>query len=146
MLRVRAVDGTDLKYAALLQWLQLEALPGDTPLETSEGNWWVAFDGSQPVAFAGLIESQQYPKSGYLCRAGVLPSHRGRGLQTRLIAVRERKARSLGWNSLVTDTYDNPPSSNNLIKAGFRMHTPIVRYAAEGTCYWRKPLCNPTNP
>lgn len=143
MIRIRPVNGAGAAGAALLRWLQLEALPGDEPMETTEGFWWVAYDGTHPVAFAGLTASSQVIGAGYLCRAGVLPSHRGRGLQSRLIAVRERKARRLGWPVLVTDTFDNPPSSNNLIRAGFRMHTPPVPYGFPGTCYWKKFLIHP---
>lgn len=139
-IRLREVDGKAEDKAALLRYLQLTALPGDIPMETDEGWWWVAYDNGVPVAFAGLTESKQFPNAGYLCRAGVLPTHRGRGLQRRLIAARERKARKLGMVALVSDTYDNPASSNNLIACGFRMHEPLVRYGAEGTNYWRKPL------
>lgn len=109
-------------------------------METSEGHWWVAYDGDQPVAFAGLAPSKSTPGAGYLCRAGVLPSHRGQGLQRRLLEARERKARALSMPALVTDTFDNPHSSNNLIKAGFRMYEPQAPYGRLGTCYWRKPL------
>lgn len=137
-LRIREVDTRTEANAALLHYLQLTALPADTPMETHEGHWWVAFDGGLPVAFAGLVRSQQVPDGGYLCRAGVLPSHRGKGLQRRLIQVRALKARKLGMKVLVSDTFDNPPSANNLIRAGFRLYDPTVRYGALGTNYWRK--------
>jgi GNAT superfamily N-acetyltransferase len=139
-LRIRAVDGADEKGEAILRYLQLETLPYDTPCETHEGWWWVAFDGGLPVAFAGLKCSLSIPGGGYLCRAGVLPSHRGRGLQGRLLASRERMARKLGMGALVSDTFDNPHSTNNLIKAGFRAFDPPHPYGATGTNYWRKPL------
>lgn len=138
--RLKEVDGKSERFAAMLHWLQLEALPYDTPMATDEGHWWVAFDGTLPVAFAGVKGSESVPGAAYLCRAGVLPSHRGLGLQRRLIAVRERKSRKLGYAALVTDTFDNSHSSNNLIAAGFRQWAPPVRYGAEGTNYWRKNL------
>lgn len=138
--RLRAVDGKSDLHAATLRYLQLACLPHDEPMPTGEGWWWVAYDGALPVAFAGLAVSASVPGGGYLCRAGVLPSHRGRGLQTKLLAARERKARSVGLQVLVTDTFDNPHSSNNLVRAGFRMFDPPVRYGAVGTNYWRKPL------
>jgi GNAT superfamily N-acetyltransferase len=138
--RVTAVNGTKPEIAAMLQYLQLSCLPLDVPMDTSEGWWWIVFDGELPVAFAGLTRSQAAPESGYLCRAGVLPSYRGRGLQSRLLKARERKARQLGLDALVTDTFDNPPSSNNLIRAGFRLCNPPFPYGALGTNYWRKPL------
>lgn len=141
--RLREVDGKSDQVAALLRYLQLTTLPGDEPLGTEAGWWWVAFEGDIPVAFAGLTLSLQDPENGYLCRAGVLPSHRGRGLQQRLLKARERKAKALGLKALTTDTYDNPHSSNNLISSGFRMFSPAVVYGLPGACYWRKPILTP---
>lgn len=139
--RIRAVDAADEKYAALLHWLQLEALPGDTPADTRKGIWWVAFTDGQPAAFCGLYDSLSVAKAGYLCRAGVLPAFRGMRLQRRLIATRQRKARALGFTSLHTDTIaGNPASINNLIACGFRSFTPAIAWAGGDACYWRKTL------
>lgn len=139
-LRLKRVNGKSEQISALLKYLQLSTLPGDEPIGSDKGYWWIALTGELPVAFAGLYVSQQDPLAGYLCRAGVLPSHRGLGLQSRLLRVREQKARKLGMTSLVTDTFDNPHSSNNLISSGFKLVIPPVRYGAAGTNYWRKPL------
>lgn len=139
-IRIRKVDGKSEVNAALLLWLQLQILPYDTPADTSQGHWWVAFRGDQPAAFCGMYTSQRDPAIGYLCRAGVLPEFRGMRLQRRLIAVRERAAKKLGFTSLNTDTTPgNPASSNNLIACGFRMFSPSLEWA-EGSCYWQKPL------
>jgi GNAT superfamily N-acetyltransferase len=126
--------------ASLLLWLQLETLPRDTPHETCVGHWWVAFDGTNPIGFAGMVQSIRWSDAGYMCRAGVVRSHRGKGLQKRLIRVRERKARQLGWNWLVTDTRGNPPSGNSLISCGFRLFTPSNPWGHEDAIYWRKAL------
>lgn len=139
-IRLREVNGKDEEYRTILRGLQLLTLPFDAPLDTLTGHWWVAFDGDSPVAFGGLVDSLQTPGAGYLCRAGVLPSHRGQGLQARLLKARENKARKLGMGALVTDTFDNPHSSNNLIRAGFRLYEPPYPYGAEGTNYWLKAL------
>lgn len=138
--RIRAVGEDSVAHQALLQWLQLEALPEDIPADTTRGFWWVAYEGSNPAAFCGLCPSSSDPNGGYLCRAGVLPSFRGHHLQRKLIAVRERKARALGYTSLYTDTYCNPQSSNNLIACGYRMFTPSSEWGDTGTCYWKKNL------
>ena len=53
-----------------------------------------------------------------LCRSGVIKSFRGKGIQKKLIRSRERFSRTLGWKWLITDTTDNPPSSNSLISCG----------------------------
>lgn len=106
----------------------------------NDGFWWVAEHGKELVGFAGLVPSQQREDAGYMVRAGVVPEHRGHGLQTRLIRVREAKARRLGWTSLVTDTNDNIPSANNLIKHGFRLYRPRCAYSFDSSLYWEKRL------
>jgi GNAT superfamily N-acetyltransferase len=113
-----------------------------------EGYWWLVWPTAYQegaVAFAGMRPSLQWDDRGYLCRVGVLPWHRGHGLQRRLLRVREAKARRLGWTSVHTDTTDNIPSSNSLIKAGYTLFRPALRWGphAHGTLYWRKALGNP---
>ncbi|MFN4278295.1 MAG: GNAT family N-acetyltransferase [Ferrovibrio sp.] len=127
--------------ADLIERLQKHILPYDDIAPTTEGYWWLAFEGDRTVAFAGLYPSAQVAGRGYLCRAGVLRSHRGLGLQRRLIHARVRKARSLGWHSVVTDTQPyNVPSSNSLIRCGFKLYRPDHLYAGEETLYWKKDL------
>lgn len=136
MTAIRATDGA--ASGAILRELQVTTLPGDVPMSTRTGWWWLAHDGCKPVAFAGLTRSSKWSDAAYLCRAGVVASHRGKGLQRRLIAVRERKARALGLRWLITDTFDNPASGNSLIRAGFRLFSPSKPWAASGALYWRK--------
>jgi GNAT superfamily N-acetyltransferase len=69
-----------------------------------------------------------------------LPSHRGQGVQKRLIRARIRQARALGWNWLITDTYLNPASANSLIATGFKMYEPSQPWGAKQTLYWRLKL------
>ena len=76
----------------------------------------------------------------YLCRAGVIPAARGHGLQKKMIRVRLQKAKKLGYKWAVTDTYENPPSANSLISAGFKMFTPSDAWAGEGAIHWRRAL------
>lgn len=138
-IRIRAVVPGSAHIDALLLWLQLDILPNDPPADTGKGFWWVAYSGAQPVAFCGLYPSAHDPLRGYLCRAGVLPAFRGQGLQRRLIDTRIRKARSLGFTSITTDTVTtNPASNNNLIASGFRMFNPESPWVGDEACYWRK--------
>jgi GNAT superfamily N-acetyltransferase len=102
------------------------------------GDWWAVFFEDVPVGFASLRPSSQWQNTGYLSRAGILDGHRGHGLQRRFIKVRERWARRLGYDWLVTDTWQNHASANNLASCGFRMYTPSTPWAAKGTLYWRK--------
>jgi GNAT superfamily N-acetyltransferase len=135
---IRLVDAKDPQWYAVISALQLECLPGDTPYDHTIGYWHVAFtEDKKPIAFSGLVPSSRWSDCGYLCRAGVLPDHRGNGLQKRLIRVRIRQAKANGWAWLITDTYKNPPSSNSLISCGFKLFDPTVPWGAKGTLYWR---------
>lgn len=133
--RIVEVDG--VAQAALLYKLQRQALPWDAPIGTDEGWWWIAYEGDHPVAFAGVYRSAQFYDCAYLCRAGVIESAQGHGLQKRLIRARIRKARALGMCWVVTDTFENPASGNSLIRCGFRLYQPTRPWGAEGVNYWR---------
>lgn len=139
MIEIVAVDATSEKTAALLRYLQLDTLGNDTPYDVRNGHWWIAYDGELPVGYAGVVQSVRWVDAGYLCRAGVIRSHRGNGLQKRLIRVREKRARMLGWNWLITDTAAwNVASSNSLIRCGYRLFKPSHPWGVEGALYWRK--------
>lgn len=144
---IREVDGSDPDVAEAIERLHLAVFPGEIPVATDRGYWWLAWNGDpegRPIAFAGLWSSVRFAQAGYLCRAGVLPTHRGHGLQRRLIRVRERKARSLGWRWLMTDTVPyNPASSNSLIHCGYRMYVPAKPWCiGDDAIYWRRELEN----
>ena len=141
--RIVAVNGKSPATAALIQHLQLVCLPIDKPIKSDKGLWWIAYQGELAVAFAAMSPSSSWRDTGYLSRSGVLPSHRGNGLQKRLVRVRERKARALGWKWLITDTRCNPPSSNSLIAMGFRLFEPTRPWGHTDALYWRKSLVKP---
>lgn len=137
-MRIRAVDLEDDKD--LLDELDRECFPDDAVCD-KDGYWWIAYDGQRPIAFAGMNPSVQWTHCGYLCRAGVVPAYRGRGLQRRLIQVRERKARKLGWEWVVTYTVpDNYASANNLIRCGYTLYAPAYPWGSKTSLYWRKKL------
>lgn len=140
MATIRKVDPTKPNVAALLNYLQLEILPHDVPDDTSTGHWWVMWEGETPIGFCGMRRSARWCDTGYLCRAGVMPSMQGKGLQKRLIRVREKYARKLKWRWLISDTTDNPASANSLISCGFKMFTPTKPWGFDNACYWRKRL------
>ena len=140
-MKIKRVDIRCSVIQNTLELLQQKCLPGDTPFDTNYGYWWIVYDAHNlPCAFAGLVPSVRWLDTGYLCRAGVLPSHRGQGVQKRLIRARVRQARALGWNWLITDTYENPASSNSLIATGFKLFEPTKPWGANGTLYWRLKL------
>jgi len=137
---IRNVDPSKKAIATTLKYLQKKCLPYDEPYDVSKGWWWVAYDQGKPVAFAGLVRSSSWSDCGYLCRAGVLSLYRGKGIQKKLIAVRTKKAKKIGYKWLISDTRDNHPSANSLAKAGFRMFTPTNPWGYNDTLYWRKRL------
>jgi GNAT superfamily N-acetyltransferase len=135
-----------LRRVALQKWrdvlvdLHKQCFPSDHEPDWGRGDWWLVFDpAGVPVAFAGGYRSV----TGwyYLCRAGVLPRARGKGLQRRLIHARLRQGRKLGLPYAFTYTvFDNLESSNNLIRTGFRLYTPRWRWGGKRSLYWRRPL------
>jgi GNAT superfamily N-acetyltransferase len=82
---------------------------------------WIALDGDEPAAAAGLYAAEGV---GYLGFAATLPEHRGKGGQSALLAERIRRARAIGCDVLVTETgerrNDLPSNSyRNILRAGF---------------------------
>jgi len=138
MIRVYRARNADHFHA--IAGLQAAVLPLDAPHSMDAGAWWLALDDGLPVAFAGLVPSTRWGDCSYLCRAGVLESHRGRGIQKRLIGVREKYAREVGHRWLITDTTGNPASSNSLISCGFRLFHPSRPWGPDRALYWRKRL------
>jgi GNAT superfamily N-acetyltransferase len=133
------VDCRKPEIVSILVHLQKLCLPSDAIYDVSRGHWWVAYtENDKPIGFAGLVRSNAWVDCGYLCRAGVVPSHRGKGLQKRLIKVREAQAKRLNWNWLITDTYLNPASSNSLISCGFRLYEPSEPWSFPHALYFRK--------
>jgi GNAT superfamily N-acetyltransferase len=140
---IRRVDGP--ANADDIYRLQALCLPEDTPAVVEKGEWWLAYDGEDAIGFACLARSQSKPNHGYLARAGVAPSHRGLGLQKRLIRVRLARAKAHGWDGCVSDTRDNPASANSLIACGFRCYEPATAYGYDNTIYWRVAFAMPTS-
>lgn len=135
-MKTALITDTSVWMRNRLTGLQVECLPGDLPLDPFEGEWFGLWQGKELIGFASL--TPEADGVGYLSRAGVKPSFRGKGGQRMLIKVREKRARELGLTWLTSDTYNNPASANNLIACGFRMYHPS--FPTDGVCYWRKCL------
>lgn len=135
---IRQVDGAD-EFDAL-QELQ-EPFKDEMPIvDTSDGRWWIAYRGTVPSAYLGMIASTHYPNAGYFKRVGVLPEHRGNGLQARLMRAMERAARRSGLDLIVSDTTHNVPSANNFVRSGWLMFEPEFPWSFDHALYWRKDL------
>lgn len=137
-MKVRQVFGPDHEFVLLR--MQKETFPMDGKVACIDGYWWLAFDGDLPVGFACMTDVDSWPGSGYLSRVGVMPSHRGKGIQRQLMRVCERKAKALKWDRIISTTYNNPASANNFIACGYRTYEPQTRWGAPDTIYWRKEL------
>jgi GNAT superfamily N-acetyltransferase len=124
----------------MLLRLQKLCLPYDKAYCSAGGVWWVGFEGDNAVAFCVVAPSKRWLDTAYLARAGVIASHRGKGLQKRMITLRERYAKRNKFKWVITDTTDNPPSSNSLIKRGYQLFDPSEPWGYSKTLYWRKKL------
>ena len=124
-LRIERVgpDRADEFADVLLTGMQMPAVmaPFAAAQVTAPG-WtaYAAFDGDRIVATGSLFRSGD---AGQLAGAATLPSHRGRGAQLALMAVRIDEAARLGarWITAETgsETPDDPnPSLHNMRRAG----------------------------
>lgn len=138
MYRIRRIKGAE--HANDLGDMQEVCFPGDSRYDPEIGHWWIAFDhDDEPAGFGLLMPSETRNRTGYLALAGVMPAHRGHRLQVRLIRVRLAHARRLGMVACVTETTGNPPSANNLIRAGMMVYRPHHPWRSNRatTIYWR---------
>jgi L-amino acid N-acyltransferase YncA len=137
--RIVQVDTRLSEVVQLLTLLQKSCLPLDCVYKiTNKGYWYVVYtqDG-EAAGFAGIVPSSRWSDTMYLCRAGVVLAHRGRGLQKKFIKARVRKAKALGMNWVITDTNQNPASANSLISTGFKMFDPSQPWGFKTALYWK---------
>lgn len=140
MIRIRKVDGR--KHSRVLCDLHDATFEGTAPaVDTSEGYWWLAYDEGVPVGFSGVIQSTLADGVLYFKRVGVLASHRGQGLQAKLLRACELWAKREGWDRIISDTtFDNIASANSFIRAGYRLFEPPNRWAFKTGLYWSKDI------
>ncbi len=99
--------------------------------------WWVMLDEGEIVAYCGSIYSKG------ICifnRAWVKKSHRGQGIQRRMIKTRLKAASTFCHIAITYTTLDNFPSANNLINCGFRLYLPEYSYGGSDKLYFQKLL------
>lgn len=139
--RVQRVDGI-VEHETISALAKL-CSPGDETFfpDTSRGDWWLAYATDVAIGFAGLRDSTVDAEAAFLCLAGVHPAFRGHGLQRRLINVRVRRARALGKLRATSWTATwNVHSANNLLRAGFALYTPTLKFDDTDVNYWKKEI------
>jgi GNAT superfamily N-acetyltransferase len=140
VVKFKRYESLDASTKKQIETLQKTCLPEDDPTFPEDGTWWVGYDGQQAVAFCLIKPSSQWEDTAYLARSGVLYYWRGKGLQKRMIGIREKHARSRGYTWLISDTTKNPPSANSLARLGYQMFEPTKPWGLDCTLYWRKKL------
>lgn len=124
----------------LMDSMDRNTITGSDPFEKGEGYWWIAYDGKTPAGFAGMTLHENGTMA-FLCRCGVLPEYRGKGLQRKLIKVRERLAKKIGVKWLVSyTTRKRLVSGNNLIKCGFLLFDPPFSWGDKYWLHFRKEI------
>jgi len=105
---------------------------------------WLAKDGAGKLVGYASLKIVDGGSTAFLSKAGVLWSARGQGLQKRFIRVRERRAKELGINNVITYTDNtNLPSINSLISCGYKMYQPARDWGlpfGKTGLYWKKKI------
>lgn len=139
--RARQVAAGVAANCAVVAQLHAELFPTTVFPWPHMGHWWVVESEGTPVAFSHLVQSTYFPETGYFARVGVLPGHRGFGLQHRLMKLAELQGRRNGWVQLVSDTRRVPHSAANFERSGWLKFTPEHPwYTHTDVIYWRKDL------
>jgi GNAT superfamily N-acetyltransferase len=137
---ISEIDGTTFVSLIYNFNQQVPEWPKLKPQHYTNGYWWIVNFNLEPVAFAGLVPFHPFSKTGYLKRCYVSPEHRGKGLQRKLLTIREKKARQLGWTLMVSDCGNgNQGSIKNFDKAGYTVCEPEQPWEKE-SLYWYKEL------
>lgn len=128
-------DATELRILHTLTFGTAAAQPN-----FDHGIWWVAIEvkSGVRVGFIGAKRSTMFRHMLYLERVGVLPQHRGRGLQRRLMRAVEKRCKRMNWRGIISDTTDNIPSANNFIVSGYKLFQPTRPWSFATALYWRK--------
>ena len=95
---------------------------------------FVAYEDDRPVGAGALFESGD---AGWLGAAATVPSHRGRGAQSAILAARVDRAGERGLRVLITETgvpRDGRPGASyrNIVNSGFEPTYVRPNYASPG--------------
>lgn len=138
--RAYMVPAHEAKYAAIVADLHAQLFPNIIFPYPHYGDWWVVWHNDKPAAFSHMSPTTYYPNCGYFGRVGVLPKHRGHGLQARLMRLAEKRGRGHTWEALISDTTRVPHSAANFERLGWSQFEPENPWGKRHTKYWRKEL------
>jgi len=141
---------TSVEERELILGLDRICFPIDAPPAIAGAEWIIGWDGGTPAAYCAwkTVEHDGVPV-GFHYRGGVLPDHRGHGLQRRMLRLREDRMREHGLTAAVTYTdADGAASMRSLIAEGYRPYVPtpttilsgLGRLGRVGFVHWRKSL------
>lgn len=124
----------------LLTALHILTFPSDaSPNWKISGMAWITKDDNdEPVGF--LYAEPMADGSLYFSRVGVMPAARGRGIQRALMLRMYARAKREGYKTIVSTTYQNPPSANNFVREQWMTYLPAAPWGASDTIYWYKEL------
>jgi RimJ/RimL family protein N-acetyltransferase len=139
-MRIRKLPKLTELWEGHLDSLDREAFPTIPPYPKEGAIWWVVGDDAGVlVGFAGLKVLKG--SLGFLCRVAMKKSHRGLGLQKRLIRARIKEAKKQGCTHVITYVHpDNLASANSLISCGMKLYTPQNPYGVPGALYFIRRL------
>lgn len=124
----------------LIHKLDRRFFPADDPVQLTGTTWWIVEDAQGVAGFAGM-RPLKGESTGFLSRVGVSPRLRGKGVQRRLIRLREAQARREGLRWIITYTApDNWPSIANLLKSGYQVYDPAWRWVGSDAVYFIKKI------
>lgn len=130
MVKIQIRQSEDL---LTIKKLHKKTLPSDEfPSEYS--NSWIAYDKKKPIGFCtiSLVDKETL----FLSRAGILSDYKGLGLHKRLINVRVRWAKKLGYKKLITYVHPhNIISLRNLLGSKFEVYIPQWEYVGKDFIY-----------
>ena len=153
----REVMWNDTNMQKEILWVDAQCFPDDSPVSFKFASfWWIGYLGIQPVCHAAwrphVVSDELNPLHapdvwGFLYRAAVLPSVRGKGLQKRMIKLREDDMRKRGITHSVTYTQTySIASMKSLMAAGYTPYetTKATNLAGEDRAakfvHWEKNL------
>jgi GNAT superfamily N-acetyltransferase len=134
MTRIRKVEQPGRVLPEITR-LDRAIFPGDEPVEHIGVQWWVAWDGRNPVGYMGL---KHMPGNLiHVVRYGLLARACGQHLGRRFLQVAYRYARQRGANAVITYTLcSTVRSMNALMRAGFKTYQPKDPYIDADVVYW----------